>query len=1027
MKNFKTNLFLFFLFIFCPLIANAIIGQTISYQGFLIGKSDNLPVNTPQDINFVFYDVEIGGTSIYSEGRCNVSVLNGRYEVEIGSVTSGGISESLFIGNPNIWLEVQIDPDNDCTGTYEPLQPRIKMQAAPYAFNSLYASTAAAATPVFNVDIIGTLDNSSYGAVTISSNLFVQGGISVGAISPGQKLSVTGIVESTGAEGGFMFPDGTKQITAAGETKWGVKVRGSEEDLYTLDGVGNVGIGVGEAPLAKLHVSSGAGESGNIFVVSTGAMGAFSNIFRVTGESKVYADYFYGYLTGAASENVLKTGDTMMGNLTISGSSLTITNTDTSVMNSIEITTDSLKNVYHFVVSTGGHVGIGLNNPRYKLHISSFDATETLLAVSTGTVGNIFEIKGNGDIIGKKFHGDGSGLQGVLSTDASKVLKTGDTMTGQLTISGSSLTVGGELYSASSIISGGEIYGSSLTVEVANINQGLIASSGTFKAWGQNQYSIETTSGIKVNQGIVDAPYFVGNGSLLTDVLGVDSTKLTKAGDTMTGKLHIVSSATEVYSLTVATEAVVDDYSMVITTQGNVGVQIANPTSPLHVYEQIRVSRKDSNDNGNVNMVINSNMSDGYITWYDDSGGADLYPSKGALGFIGSTINWDLIYRAAASNMSTGVEVFRIKSDSSGNEWKFGIGSNNPVEKFHVDANTLFGTNLGSPVLYVSTTDAGVGIATTAISHKLTVTGGIVASSSITANGGFYGEIKTSSITLTGNLGLGINEDLARLEIEEDGNAQYTMLIGTNTGVLLAYEKYDMVVTTQGRVGIGEDNPSNALHVVDSIRIGHESLDQGAHLHLRPETGPTYIFWETVTLTGKGIIGFKGEQKDMLFCVQSSGLCAENAESIRIKDTGNVVIGGVADSYTPTRSLEVDGDFYASSDINTAGSFYGVGGTLTSTLTVTGNAFSVGTSTFVVELGKVGIGIIAPSKELQTIGEIRVSTSATSTAHLNMAGAVDTLPTSGYDEGVMIYLTTDHTLYVSTETVATDTSWKAVW
>ncbi|MCK5357175.1 MAG: hypothetical protein KAJ48_02170, partial [Elusimicrobiales bacterium] len=444
-----------------------------------------------------------------------------------------------------------------------------------------------------------------------------------------------------------MFPDGTKQITAAGETKWGVKVRGSQEDLFTLDGVGNVGVGVGDAPLAKLHVSSGAGESGNVFVVSTGAIGSFSNIFRVTGESKVYADYFYGYLTGAASENILKTGDTM---------------------------------------------------------------------------------------------------------------------TGQLTISGSSLTVGGELYSASSIISGGEIYGSSLTVEVANINQGLIASSGTFKAWGQNQYSIETTSGIKVNQGIVDAPYFVGNGSLLTDVLGVDSTKLTKAGDTMTGKLHIVSSATEVYSLTVATAAVVDDYSMVITTQGNVGVQIANPTSPLHVYEQIRVSRKDSNDNGNVNMVINSNMSDGYITWYDDSGGADLYPSKGALGFIGSTINWDLIYRAAASNMSTGVEVFRIKSDSSGNEWKFGIGSNNPVEKFHVDANTLFGTNLGSPVLYVSTTDAGVGIATTAISHKLTVTGGIVASSSITANGGFYGEIKTSSITLTGNLGLGVNEDLAKLE-----------------------------------------------------------------------------------------------------------------------------------------------------------------------------------------------------------------------------------------------------------------------
>jgi hypothetical protein len=138
-------------------------------------------------------------------------------------------------------------------------------------------------------------------------------------------------------------PDGTLQISAAGETKWGVKVRGDEEDLDTLPGVGNVGLGTGEDPLAKLHVSSGAGESGNIFVVSTGAPGSFSDIFWVTGESKVYADYFEGYLTGEASENVLKIGDAMTGQLTISGSSLTIVNSNTSVMNSIEITTDTSK------------------------------------------------------------------------------------------------------------------------------------------------------------------------------------------------------------------------------------------------------------------------------------------------------------------------------------------------------------------------------------------------------------------------------------------------------------------------------------------------------------------------------------------------------------------------------------------------------------------------------------------------------------------------------------------------------------
>ncbi|MCG2726043.1 MAG: hypothetical protein L6420_07285 [Elusimicrobia bacterium] len=1046
MKNLKTSLLSLLIFIFCPLIANAIIGQTISYQGFLIGKSDNLPVNTAQDINFVFYNVETGGTSIYGESRCNVGVLNGRYEVEIGSVTSGGIPDTLFINNPNIWLEVQIDPDNDCSGTYEPLQPRIKMQAAPYAFNSLYASTASAATTVFKMDIIETLDNTTYGAVTISSNLFVQGGISVGAISPGQKLAVNGIVESS--IGGFRFPDGTMQITAAGETKWGVKVRGDEEDLYTLIGVGNVGVGSGEYPLAKLHVSSGAGESGNIFMVSTGTAGSDTDIFRVTGESKVYADYFYGYLTGAASKNILKTGGAMTGNLTILGSSLTIINSDTSVMNSIEITTDTSKSAYHFVVSTSGYVGIGLNNPQYPLHIvSSQGAAGTLLLISTGT-SNVFEVKGNGDVVGGKFYGDGSALTDVISSDISKVFKTGDTMTGQLTIFGSSLTVTGGIYSVSSITADGGIFGSSLTVEVANIIS-LTASSGTFKTWGANQYSLETTSGILVNTGIINAPYFVGDGSLLSNVLGIDSTKLLKAGDTMTGKLAIVADGAELYSLTVATAPIVNDYSLVITTQGNIGIQIVNPAAPLDVHEQIKISRTNTTDFGNSIMHLYPNMGNGYIRWSDKillgSGGENI----GVLGSISASAGptWDLAYRAAASNMSTGVEVFRIKSNLTGNEWKFGIGTENPVEKFHINANTLIGADLNSSVLYISTTNAGVGIATTTISHKLTVNGGIAASS-ITASAGFYGDfngvLNTSSITIPGNIGIGANDKLAKLEIRENGNETYTMLVGTNPAGGLG-NKYDMVVTTQGMVGIGIDSPGQTLHIKGAMRIDNDEA-LSSYVHLRPEGGDAYIYWDGIAIPTKGILGIPGNTRELIYRAASSNLTSGGVEVFRIKEDGRFGIGTNAPNYrlhissgsgetgnilvvsTGTTNLfRVTGESKVYADY-----FYGNGSNLTGIITesggaIIGDAFSVGTSTFVVNSGKVGIGIVAPSKELQTIGEIRVSTSATSTAHLNMAGAVDSLPITGYDEGVMIYLTTDHTLYISTETVTTATSWKAVW
>ena len=41
------------------------------------------------------------------------------------------------------------------------------------------------------------------------------------------------------------------------------------------------------------------------------------------------------------------------------------------------------------------------------------------------------------------FFGNGSNLTGVNATDNTKVAKAGDTMTGQLTLSGSSLTVTG--------------------------------------------------------------------------------------------------------------------------------------------------------------------------------------------------------------------------------------------------------------------------------------------------------------------------------------------------------------------------------------------------------------------------------------------------------------------------------------------------------------------------------------------------------------------------------------------------------
>ncbi|MDP2865541.1 MAG: hypothetical protein Q8O90_04795, partial [Elusimicrobiota bacterium] len=191
----KTHLRTILLLAFVPLLypfspASATITQSINYQGFLLSKITNLPVETPQDIKFVIYDSASAGTARFTESRCNVKVSKGRYDVEIGTGVAGGLPASLFTDYNGLWLEIQVDGDGDCTPPYETMSPRIRLQASPYAFNSLYASTASAATPVFKANIIEALPQTTNGAITISTNLFVQGGISVGDITPGQKLSV---------------------------------------------------------------------------------------------------------------------------------------------------------------------------------------------------------------------------------------------------------------------------------------------------------------------------------------------------------------------------------------------------------------------------------------------------------------------------------------------------------------------------------------------------------------------------------------------------------------------------------------------------------------------------------------------------------------------------------------------------------------------------------------------------------------------------------------------------------------------
>lgn len=889
-----------------PAAAFASITQSINYQGFLISKVTNLPVETPPDIKFVIYNSPVAGSALFTESRCNMPITKGRYDVEIGSVTAGGLPGSLFTDYNGLWLEIQVDENGDCLGVYEAMSPRVKLQASPYAFNSLYASTASAATSVFAADTIAALPQTTYGAITISTNLFVQGGISVGSISPGQKLAVAGVVESTGvwpscAVGpnyacGFKFPDGSVQVKAAALTMWDVL----GPNLYTIN-EGNTSVGGLTVPQARLHISSAAGDAGTILLVSTGTGAAQSPLFSVNGLGEVYGGSYYG--NGASLANIVRsTGDVMTGQLTMAGSSLTVT------------------------APAGAWI------PKLKLRESV-----EISSASAAFYGGVF-ISSNVYASGR-FYGDGSGLTDVISFDSTKVLKAGDTMTGQLTLAGSTLTVSGGAFSVAGAtftvlngltsvgsaaylarltVGGGIVATSSITsqtsMHAASFNSpagfanlyNVTAASGTFWGVGPAQYSVETSSTIKVNSGLVIAPLFSGDGSQLTNVTGTDPTKLLKGGDIMTGNLRVSGSSLTVadagahpYAFTVSSVPAVNRYSLVVTTGGKVGVQVLDPAAPLEVNEGILIS----NGGGPASLHLKSYGDYSFIRWTEDSQSASPGgPSQGVLGYDIGLNYQDLVYRTRATTITDGTEVFRIKSDDSSN-WRFGLGTNSPAERFHVATGLLVSSAAATPIFYASTSTARVGVRTLSPTHALTVNGGILAVSSVTAQGGFYGS------------GAGLTNLPAGAIPESFAVSTITAVAGTDyDGVIFSTSVYIRHRLAVGYVPAPEPNfvasPDSAIHVRGKVRLD-QSGGEDVILHLKPNfSGDAYLLWDDGTSGVAGVLGVDSADRDLIYRagIATLGNGANLNESFRIKPDGKFIMGNPGSAFVPFARFQVVSD-----------------------------------------------------------------------------------------------------------------------
>jgi len=109
---------------------------------------------------------------------------------------------------------------------------------------------------VYDIEVEGTHNFVANGI--IAHNTYISGNVGIGTTSPGQKLTVAGIVEST--SGGFKFPDGSVQSTAflgGSQTINAANVSAGQFGANTGGGnyyfPANVGIGTA-TPAQKLHV-----------------------------------------------------------------------------------------------------------------------------------------------------------------------------------------------------------------------------------------------------------------------------------------------------------------------------------------------------------------------------------------------------------------------------------------------------------------------------------------------------------------------------------------------------------------------------------------------------------------------------------------------------------------------------------------------------------------------------------------------------------------------------------------------------
>ncbi len=346
-KNLLTPLWtsLVWAFLLAPALAAAYPGY-INYQGKLGDPSGN-PLTGIYSFRFRFYSQATGGTLLATDATYNganaITVTNGLYSVQIGSLTAGGLSEQVFL-TPETWLEVDVNAGTTYVGA-ETLAPRERLAAVPYAFRSVNSEklgigvAIATFTAAGNLDLpygltasTGSFTNTAGFSILTSSGINVSGGVYATFFSGnGAGLSGISSVESNTFISSKTFTAAVGLATAGGSVGIGTT---SPATLLDVNGAAQFGAGVTKSTFTATGALNLAD---NAAITLTGPTAYFSS------GSSVTASAFFGNGAG------------------LSGISSVESNTFTS---SKTFTADV------GLATAGGSVGIGTTSPATLLDVN---------------------------------------------------------------------------------------------------------------------------------------------------------------------------------------------------------------------------------------------------------------------------------------------------------------------------------------------------------------------------------------------------------------------------------------------------------------------------------------------------------------------------------------------------------------------------------------------------------------------------------------------------------------------------------